>query len=331
MFAIYHYKPNSNYAQILSDIRLIYVGVTDPQLLSDSCIKERTQIISEVPAGWQAHDDNPGVDTFGYSGIVIKSPYIDNQNKYKYLRINIITDAASGDIMEFYFSGYEYWDNVSHAGINSAYSPVLGGPKFCPTRGGIIYLASSERFALLSSFYGSYFMEPMRLDERSSLISEHSREHPWCTVDFPAFCVFSSVNSTSVINGQAFDDGVYISRAVDVHGNLMVSDLSESTPTRVSIGTIGSRLYNFTNSGSITVSSTRAKVNNNSARFYLYPLFIYRYNLYGPPLGWLSHLSHIYAIQPSAADYMLAFKLGGLDYIVMPIYFGNFRLAVRYG
>lgn len=268
MYAKYVYNAGANNLQVLSDLILLATGTTDVNLLSASCSKASTTIISTIPAGWTLHDN-----AASSTSKVIKAPYVDNASSYKY--VQILVDSATSLSVK----GCEDWNATSHTGTNVVSNY---GQFFSATAGGVIYLFATARFFMIVGSYGTYYGDVSY--NGPHIIAEYTRMQPWHTLasGYPAFAFIEHGHSMNYANQ------VKLPRVLDKTGTVQVV-------AYVDILTIGVGVGNWRTAE--LPYGANAKILNElgqpvSAAF---PIYIGRPDSYVSPLGEISTICDIWA------------------------------------
>ncbi len=178
MNAVYFYKSNSSYANILSDVIAMLTGETDVANLSSDCNKDKTTINTvignqTVLAGWEVWDDNVSSN---YQ--ILRSPYIGGGFKY----IAVYVDSGGWITSK----AYESWDKDTHTGTNESLYGFTSSFAEVKWRTGtvnndVLQILSSERFYAFRAAPSSY---------HTVIMCEYSRDIPWNYIEngYPAIC-----------------------------------------------------------------------------------------------------------------------------------------------
>jgi len=313
MYAEYHYKAGSTITNILNDIAAMLTGETNVASLSGDCITANSVIISAVAAGWTEHDYATGINSR-----IIKSPHADNAALYKYLEI--VYQATD----QLYFRAYETWDAGSNTGTNVT-SPT-STMYINLTKGGILFLFSSVRFAAITSFRNSVY----ELKEGILICAEYSRGgQGWNNNTVPACCVFSSweVQDQDYSPDVFAFDGCYMVRCVTTTGTTQTGSNAKCWIT------VLGHDYGYMPSGT---PNDRVFDASGNPIIPLFAMFLDNPPTFGPPIGVLSGLCDFWCVPENVADTRLTFQVGGNDYIVMPamkygLYETRYKIAFRKG
>lgn len=189
MFCRYTSLSTATQAQVLSDIVALYTGsITDKNLLSASCDKANTELITTVAGGWTVHDAAAGTNAQ-----VLKAPIYDNVNQFKYIYIS--TNATS----YIQFQTYETWNATTHTGTNpnqtSGANVQFRITNY--TTPFILHMASSVRFAYLQTQVGTTFGSTA---STAGFAFEYTRWSPWDTTAagyMPVVCAGSTSGTPS--------------------------------------------------------------------------------------------------------------------------------------
>lgn len=168
MFARYEYKAGSLVADVVNDIVALLTGTTDVALLSASCIKENSSIISDVtrPAGWELWDAAAVAN-----GKCIRALNEDGSS-YKY--VVVYHNNVSGLQLRL----YESWNASTHVGTNLAYASDNWSSSVALNNGGALFISASVRGIIMQGYtVGAWDSGPIA-------VMEHTRDEPW---DTPAF------------------------------------------------------------------------------------------------------------------------------------------------
>ncbi|OQY56435.1 MAG: hypothetical protein B6247_04055 [Candidatus Parabeggiatoa sp. nov. 2] len=292
MYAEYEYVENSQKSEILADLVAIFTGESDPSNLSDSCNKANTSIISTVPAGWTLHDAAASANSQ-----VVKAPYVDDANSYKY--VEIMLQSRLG------LSGYESFDANSHTGVNKTSNNTTSSGYTQPysnTQAGKFYLLSSARFLVILGEYATY-----RGDNSQGMIiaAEYSRTQPWNMSGFPSFAILLSGYG---LGGQPM---AYIVRAMDTLGNDVIGD-------SVYIASEGSS-YNDWNSLDHFPQGTDTKVMDATKKRYVpfLPILLVKAKKYSVRLGDFSTISNVWVAPKSLLGQFETITEDGDEFIAL--------------
>lgn len=143
MYANYTVLATATAAQVLADIVAILTGTTNPNLLSASCDKPNTQILTTYnPAGWVVHDAAAGTNRQ-----VLKAPCAHDASIYKYLIVDTNTAGA------LVVGTCQAWDAAAHTGTTVTLTG--SNTRLFLTTAGIIRIAASARYAYIYPDYAS--------------------------------------------------------------------------------------------------------------------------------------------------------------------------------
>lgn len=170
MYCRYVTTTTPTQAQVLDDLVKLFTGqVTDKNVLSASCDKTITELVTTTAAGWTVHDAAAGTNIQ-----VLKAPIYDNPAQFKYLWISTAVTTS----IEFRL--YEGWNATTHVGTNPASTSITNTGQRVPSYSTsfTILLASSERFAYAytigASAGNSAGVQP-------ATVYEYTRWSPWDT------------------------------------------------------------------------------------------------------------------------------------------------------
>lgn len=309
MYTVYRYLPNSTAANVISDLGKILSGTIDKNLLSASCDKANTTILSTILAGWESYDESLT------NKRIMRSPYVDDETRFKIVEIEVTSSYL-------YLSGYESWSLASHTGTNKTSNGTNYPQRLNLTAGGTIYIFSSARFMAFLTNSGVDWGDNSY--QGMSLAVEFSRDQPYQTVinGYPQFAI--------VLSGYAFQGGkyCYMPRTRDLIG-------ADRTGTAAELywATVGTSYGNWSTNTSFP-SGSNAKVRDLSGNMFIpmFPLFLLDPPVYVMPLGNISSISDVWALPKDAIGHLEMFRnLNDDEYLSMQGNSQGMRLGFRKG
>lgn len=164
-------------ANLLQGIVLILTGTTDLTALPTGFnTAASTLSTSMAQAGWTIHDNAASTNS-----MVIKAPYSDLATAFKYLEIQVTSNAIA-------FYAYETWDNVAHVGTNkTGNNSSYQNQRLTLNQSGRIHLFANSKMITLCTEFGTTWGDQ---NNGVFLAVEHSRIPAWNTAaTYPAFAV----------------------------------------------------------------------------------------------------------------------------------------------
>jgi hypothetical protein len=312
MYTIYHYLPNSTAANISSDLGKILSGTIDKDLLSASCNKDNTTILSTISAGWELHDESLT------NKRIMRSPYVDDETRYKIVEIEVNASYNS----YLYLYGYELWNLTSHTGTNKTSNATNFPQRLNLTTGGTIYIFSSARFMAFLTNDGTNWGDSSY--QGMSLAVEFSRDQPYQAVvnGYPQFAI--------ILSGYAFQGGkyCYMPRTRDLIGSDRIGTAAELFWATVGCG------YGNWSSNTNFPQGSNAKVRDLSGNMFIpmFPLFLVDPVVYVMPLGNVSSIADVWALPKDAIAHLETFRnLNDEEYIAVQGNNQGMRLGFRKG
>ena len=167
---------------LLQGIIAMLTGTTDLTALpSGFNTAASTLSTSMAQAGWTIHDNAASTNS-----MVIKSPYSDLATAFKYLEIQVTSNAIA-------FYAHETWDNVAHIGTNkTGNTSSYQNQRLTLSQSGRVHLfASPKMIAIATEFKDSYGNSQWGDQNNGMFLAvEHSRIPAWnLATTYPAFSI----------------------------------------------------------------------------------------------------------------------------------------------
>lgn len=296
MYAVLSYLSGSDRANLLSDIVAIITGETNTANLSANCDAANTTISAAIAvAGWSVYDAAASADSQ-----VLRAAHHDNASSYKLAEI--VLDAS----LNLDMRAYEDWNSTTHTGTNQSGNSITQYEQRVQSgAAGKLYIWATARFIAIFGTDASNGG-----DEASSgptILAEHSRIPPWNTSSngVPSFAL---VHAGPAFSGSATCWPV---RAKDISGVDKIGSTAAAYLTSIGVS------YNDWQSGTYFPSGPDNNIPDGlGANFTpFFPLYIYKPQTYGTPLGDISSICDVWVAPKSLLGSLEVVTQNGVDYI----------------
>lgn len=165
-------------ANLLQGIISILTGTLDLTTLPTGFNTAASSLSTSISqAGWTVHDNAASSNS-----MVIKAAYSDDATRFKYVEIQVTTNAIN-------VWAYESWDATTHTGTNKTGNTGSSYQyqRLTLSQAGRIYLNANNKFFAITSEFGTSWGDQY---SGITLAVEHTRIPSWNTAaTYPAFAV----------------------------------------------------------------------------------------------------------------------------------------------